>query len=161
MKINIYPDPVLRQKAKPLTKSEIKELKDFLPEFIHTMEEKDGVGLACPQVGKNIKLFVAKVHDQVYVFINPQILFKSWRKNIMEEGCLSIPDVYGLVKRPERVLITYLNEHGKRKILHADELLARVIQHEYDHLFGKLFIDLTYKITTGQEKLDKMLQGHE
>lgn len=158
MKIIIYPDLELRKKSQSIKKSDLAEINKFLPEFIEMMEKKDGVGLACPQIGKNIKLFVTKVNDQVQVFINPLIFWRSWSRNVMEEGCLSIPDVYGLVTRPVRVWLTYQNEHGQRKFLKTDALLARVIQHEYDHLFGRLFIDKVSEITQGQKNLNKLLE---
>ena len=104
--------------------------------------EADGVGLAAPQIGKSIRMFVAMADDDVKrVFINPQIIKTSEEVSDYEEGCLSIPQVYESITRPTRVTIQALNEKGRPFTLEADGLLARIIQHEYDHLDGILYID--------------------
>jgi peptide deformylase len=134
-------DEILRKKAEPV--GEITdEIRELAREMFVTMQEEDGVGLAAPQVGRSIRLFVVKADDGVErTFINPQIIQTSQELCGYEEGCLSIPKTYEEVLRPERITIQARNEKGRRITLEADGFLARVIQHEYDHLDGILFID--------------------
>lgn len=131
----------LRQKAVPV--AEINdEIRDLVREMFVTMEKEEGIGLAAPQVGRSIRLFVVKADDGVErTFINPQYIATSTETEGYEEGCLSIPKTYEEVIRPSKVTIQAKNEKGRRFTLEADGLLARVIQHEYDHLDGILFID--------------------
>ncbi len=131
----------LREKAVPV--GEITdEIRALATEMFATMEKADGVGLAAPQIGKSIRMFVLKADDGVKrVFINPQIIETSQETCSYEEGCLSIPKYYEDVIRPERITVQARNENGRRFTLEADGFLARVIQHEYDHLEGVLFID--------------------
>jgi len=105
------------------------------------MLESDGVGLAAPQIGKNIRLCVINAKEGPICLINPKITKKSWTKEWGEEGCLSIPNVFGQVKRHKKITCQYFNLSGKVLKLSAEGLLARVIQHEVDHLDGVLFID--------------------
>jgi len=131
----------LRQKSQPV-EAITDELRSLIREMFSTMEAEDGVGLAAPQIGQNIRVFVVKADDGVErAFINPQIIATSQETVEYEEGCLSIPKIYEEVTRPERVTVQALNERGRRVTLEADGFLARVIQHEYDHLDGVLFID--------------------
>ena len=141
--IQIYKlgEDVLRQKAQPVTEVNdgIRKLTD---DMFEVMVSADGVGLAGPQVGRLLRLFVVIADDGVRrVFINPQIIATSPEMSEYEEGCLSIPQVYETIKRPARVTVQALDETGRPFTLEADGLLARVIQHEYDHLDGVLFID--------------------
>ena len=134
-------EEILRQKAQPVEEvnDEIRQLAD---DMLETMIEANGVGLAGPQVGKSLRIFVAMADDDVKrVFINPQIIKTSEEVGDYEEGCLSIPQVYETITRPVRVTIQAQNEKGKLFTLDADGLLARIIQHEYDHLEGVLYID--------------------
>lgn len=134
-------EEILRQKAEPVAEvtDEIRKLAD---DMLETMIEANGVGLAGPQVGKNLRIFVAMADDDVKrVFINPQIIKASEEVEEYEEGCLSIPQVYESITRPSRVTVQALNEKGRPFTLDADGLLARIIQHEYDHLDGILYID--------------------
>ncbi len=132
---------VLRDHAVPV--EEINdEIRSLVEEMFDTMVKSDGIGLAAPQIGRSIRLFVVRADDGVKrVFINPQIIATSQEMCSYEEGCLSIPKYYDDVIRPERVTVQARNENGRRFTLEADGLLARVIQHEYDHLEGILFID--------------------
>ena len=100
-----------------------------------------GIGLAAPQVGRRERLAVIDVNDKAFVIINPEIIELDSKTAKAEEGCLSIPDVYGDVERPIRVRVRALDLEGKPFEVEADELLARCLQHEIDHLHGKLFID--------------------
>ena len=126
MRITKLGEEILRQKAEPVKPEEINdELRSFLNEMFEAMIEADGVGLAGPQAGISKRLFVVIADDDVRrVFINPQIISTSAEMVDFEEGCLSVPQVYESIST-----------------LEADGLLARVIQHEYDHLDGILFID--------------------
>ncbi|MDD6487616.1 MAG: peptide deformylase [Spirochaetales bacterium] len=134
-------DPVLRQKAEPVTEF-TDELRSFINEMFDTMIEAEGVGLAAPQVGKSSRFFVIIADDDVRrVFINPQIISTSAELVPFEEGCLSIPKVYEKIMRPEKVTVQAQDEFGKKFLLEADGLLARAIQHENDHLDGILYID--------------------
>ncbi len=134
-------EEILRKKAEPVAEvtDKIRKLAD---DMLETMIEANGVGLAGPQVGKNLRIFVAMADDDVKrVFINPQIIKTSEEVEEYEEGCLSIPQVYESITRPSRVTVQALNEKGRPFTLDADGLLARIIQHEYDHLDGILYID--------------------
>ena len=134
-------EEILRQKAEPVAEinDEIRKLAD---DMLETMIEADGVGLAGPQVGKALRIFVVMADDDVKrVFINPQISKTSEELCDYEEGCLRIPQVYESIHRPARVTVQAFNEKGKPFTLEAEGLLARVIQHEYDHLEGVLYID--------------------
>jgi peptide deformylase len=141
--IRIYElgEDILREKADPVAEvnDEIRRLTD---DMFEAMIAADGVGLAGPQVGRKLRLFVVSADDDVRrVFINPQIISTSEEMSDYEEGCLSLPQVWETISRPSKVTVQALNEKGKPFTLTADGLLARVIQHEYDHLDGVLFID--------------------
>ena len=134
-------EEVLRNKSVPV-ESVTDELRALINEMFDTMIEANGVGLAAPQIGKNIRLFVIIADDDIRrVFINPQIVKTSADLVDYEEGCLSIPQVYENIKRPSKVTVQALDENGKSFVLDADGLLARIIQHENDHLDGVVFID--------------------
>ena len=134
-------EEVLRKKAEPV--AEINdEIRALVEDMFETMIEKDGVGLAAPQIGKSLRLFVVIADDDVRrVFINPQIIKTSTEVGEYDEGCLSIPQVYETIVRPLGVTVQAYNEKGRPFTLEADGLLARIIQHEYDHLDGILYID--------------------
>ncbi len=118
------------------------EVRALVAEMFETMERGKGVGLAAVQVGELLRLFITKVPgDTGRVFINPDILETSIDLVSMEEGCLSIPGLYTDVERPKTVRIQAWNEKGRPFTLAAEDYLARVIQHELDHLNGILFID--------------------
>jgi peptide deformylase len=141
MKVVHLGEEILRQKAVPVESID-DEIRELAKEMFVTLKEEEGVGLAAPQIGKSIRMFVVKADDGVErVFINPQIVATSSEQVTYEEGCLSIPKLYEDVVRPERITIQARNENGRRFNLEADGFLARVIQHEYDHLEGILFID--------------------
>ena len=132
---------ILRKKAEPIAEVN-DEIRQLANDMLETMIEADGVGLAGPQVGKGLRIFVAMSDDDVKrVFINPQIIKTSEEVAAYEEGCLSIPQVYESITRPVRVTVQALNENGRPFTLDADGLLDRIIQHENDHLDGILYID--------------------
>ncbi len=137
------PNPKLRIGSAKIDIKKIKS-KDFISfcvDMKKTMKERDGVGLAAPQVGNNSRLIIVNSRDGIMCMINPEIKKKSLLKEWDEEGCLSVPNVFGKVKRHKNIKCIYLDKKGKRKNLSAKGLLARVIQHEIDHLDGILFID--------------------
>ena len=141
--IKIYKlgEDVLREKAEPVAEV-TDEIRKLIDDMFEAMIAHEGVGLAGPQVGKKLRIFIALADDNVRrVFINPQIVSTSQELSDNEEGCLSIPGVYETIRRPMRVTVQALNEKGKPFTLEADGLLARIIQHEVDHLNGILFID--------------------
>lgn len=144
-----YNDPILRSKTTPVPELN-EEVDELISDMIETMYHSDGIGLAAPQIGKSIRIFVMDpdpVLDDdeekpgTMVFINPQIIEKTGKKIPMDEGCLSIPEVTDKVFRPERVKVRYLDRNFKEKELEAQGWIARIIMHEYDHLEGILFID--------------------
>ena len=143
LKIYKLGEEVLRQKSVPIKDEEINdELRQLAVEMLETMDEANGVGLACPQIGKNIRMFVAEADDDVQrVFINPQIIATSDDSVPYEEGCLSVPQVYENIMRPSKVTVQAQDQNGKKFTLEAEGLLARIIQHEIDHLDGVIFID--------------------
>ena len=141
--------PVLRAKARPLDKSELKSpmLQAFIDSMVDTMHEYSGVGLAAPQVHESMRLFVAMLEPEgdgdgdATVFINPEIRVEG--DQIVEgwEGCLSIPEIRGRVPRAQHIVVTALDRHGKRFEIDLKDFPARVVQHETDHLDGVLFFD--------------------
>ena len=143
MKIYKLGEEVLRKKAEPVDPSEINDdMRALFGEMFETMLEADGVGLAAPQVGISKRFFVIMSDDNVRrVFVNPQIVATSNDLCDYEEGCLSLPGVSENIKRPSKVTVQALNEQGKPFTLEADGLLARIIQHENDHLDGIVYID--------------------
>lgn len=143
MRITKLGEDILRQVAEPVKSEEINdEFRAFINEMFDAMVSADGVGLAGPQAGISKRVFVVIADDDVRrVFINPQIISTSAELCDYEEGCLSVPGVYENIQRPSKVTVQAFNEKGKPFTLEADGLLARIIQHEYDHLDGYLFID--------------------
>ncbi len=145
MQLKIYKlgEEVLRKKAVAVEPSEITdEMRTLFEDMFETMRAADGVGLAAPQIGISKRFFVVMSDDDVKrVFINPQIIATSANMTDYEEGCLSLPGVSENIRRPEKVTVQALNEHGKPFTLEADGLLARIIQHENDHLDGIVYID--------------------
>lgn len=134
-------EDILRQKAQPVPEV-TDEIRQLAEDMFETMIEADGVGLACPQIGKSLRMFVLIADDDVRrVFINPTIIKTSEEVSDYDEGCLSIPQVYETITRPSKVTVQALNEKGRPFTLEADGFLARIIQHEYDHLDGVLYID--------------------
>lgn len=143
MKIYKLGEEVLRKKAVPVQPEEINDsLRETFNEMFETMLAADGVGLAAPQIGDSRRYFVIISDDEVRrVFINPQIVSTSNDLCDYEEGCLSLPGFNENIKRPSKVTVQALNENGKPFTLNAEGLLARIIQHEYDHLEGIVYID--------------------
>lgn len=143
LKIIKHPNKILRKKSINFDINEIgsKKIKELYLDMEKIMLEKDGVGLAAPQIGKNIRLCVINTKNGILKMFNPVIIKKSWAKEWGEEGCLSVPNVFGKVRRHKKITCRFYNEDKKNIKLSADNLVARVIQHEIDHLDGILFID--------------------
>ncbi|AIN94645.1 peptide deformylase [Treponema putidum] len=140
MKVLYLGVETLREVSKPVETID-ENIKKLVDEMFVTVKKENGIGLAAPQVGENIRLFIVFINEQKYIFINPEIIETSQEMCLMEEGCLSIPNVYDNVMRPSSVRVQFLDIEGKIKTIDASGLLARVIQHENDHLNGILFID--------------------
>ena len=157
LKINTNPNPTLRKKSTEidLKKINLSSLKRLAADMIETMHESDGVGLAAPQIGKNLRLVVINTVDGELTLINPKITKKSFVKELGEEGCLSVPGVYGEVRRHKNVTCNYVDLNNKKIKIEAKGMLARVIQHELDHLDGVLFIDLAKKLKVDKKKSAK------
>lgn len=137
-----YPDPKLHTVAKPVTVFDA-ALKRLIADMKETMYEAPGVGLAATQVDQHIRLIVidiSKEKNDLQVFINPKIIAESGTQDY-EEGCLSVPGIYEMVTRAETVTVEAQDENGKKFRLEADGLLSVCIQHEMDHLLGKVFVE--------------------
>lgn len=149
LEIKTAGDPVLKQISAPVEKID-KRFRKFLDDMYETMKSGEGVGIAAPQVGVSLRVCVIEVDDKNrYDMINPVIIEREGSV-VDNEGCLSCPNLFGDVERAEKVRVEFTNRFGKKKTLDADGLLARCIQHELDHLDGKLFIDIAKNITKGR-----------
>lgn len=143
--ILVYPAPELKRKSLPVEELG-EDLESFLDDMTETLRDADGVGLAAPQVGRNIRALVVDVplpesdEREFYELINPEIV-SSLGFQTGEEGCLSVPGFFADVRRKNHVRVSALNRKGKRFTIDADGMLSRVIQHEIDHLDGILFFD--------------------
>ncbi len=148
--VTVYGDPLLRKISKPIEKG-TEELEEIIENMWETMYQSDGVGLAAPQVGLSIRLFLVdassgadeepELKDFKKVFINPEIVERSGEEWIMNEGCLSLPEIREDIKRPDSVRIKYLDENFEPHDEVFTGFAGRIIQHEFDHLVGVLFID--------------------
>ena len=141
------PNPVLRRRADALVLSnwDRKELYELAEDMILTMKKAPGVGLAAPQIGKSIRFIVVERMPDPIVLINPEIIEHSFRKDTLEEGCLSVPGKYGLIKRYKTVKVKALTLEGTPVTIEAKGFLAEIFQHEIDHLNGTLYIDKALK----------------
>jgi peptide deformylase len=138
-----YPDPILRTPADPVAAVD-DALRELARDMIETMIDARGIGLAGPQVGRGLRLIVVSPTgepEDATVHFNPRILEASKEEVEMEEGCLSLPELRGIVRRPEAVVVEFTNLDGEIEVIEADDLPARIFQHEIDHLDGKLFIE--------------------
>ncbi len=140
LNIRVIGDPILRDRAREVEEFH-EDLRKTLAQMERLMVEADGVGLAAPQVGIPRRFFVARFDDTCYYLINPSISAHEG-KVVDEEGCLSLPGEYCLVERWEWIRLEALNEWGEELVLEVDGLLARIFQHELDHLDGRLIIDM-------------------
>lgn len=165
-----YDDEVLTKKAEPVEQL-TDDISSLIEDMFETMYNSDGVGLAAPQVGRLLRIFVADADpmakeedDPLYgpiAMINPKITFTSKEEVAMEEGCLSIPGVNAMVSRPEAIEVTYRDKNFDQQTLEVGGWMARVIQHETDHLDGVLFLDhlSTFKRKLLSGKLKEIAEG--
>lgn len=138
-----YPDARLHTVAKPVAAVDAR-IKQLVADMFETMYDSNGIGLAATQVNVHERVIVIDVsegRDQPMVFINPEIVWASAEKKVNEEGCLSVPGIYDGVERHERVHVRALDTDGKERVVECDGLLAVCIQHEMDHLLGKVFVE--------------------
>lgn len=161
LKVLRYPNPILKKKAKTVKKIDL-HIRALIDDMEETMRATHGIGLAAPQVGESIRVIIANIGEGVHVIINPKIVKKEGDQEFME-GCLSVPGVNGPVKRPLKVKVQGLDRNGSKIELEAEGLLAVVLQHEVDHLDGKVFIDripdpsLIKHIPPGEEKKEELI----
>ena len=168
-KIVTLPDPVLRRKAREIKKFD-KDLHILIDDMVETMRDAPGVGLAAPQIGLSERLLVVEYYEhepeedeeeneeapkKVWAIINPEIVKASQEMIMGVEGCLSLPGLVGEVERHEEVLVKGLNRHGKPMKVKAKGWLARIFQHEIDHLNGILFPDLATRVWQPQEEIEE------
>jgi peptide deformylase len=149
-----YPNQILRRPTEPVIFPLSKEIKKLTQDMIDTVLQADGIGLAAPQVGESVKLVVVNLEKSgvpLVALYNPKIVKKSFVKTEIEEGCLSVPEVFGMVKRPKKVTIEAQTAEGKTVQFTDDGWIARVTQHEIDHINGRLIIDVIKKYTQGRE----------
>lgn len=144
------PDPVLRQNSAPVERVD-SDLETLIADMLETMYDAPGIGLAAIQIGVPRRLLVIDIAGKdepkkPQVFINPEILATGDGVSVYEEGCLSIPDYYAEVQRPDTVTVRHLDEKGEERTVEATGLLATCLQHEIDHLNGVLFIDHISKL---------------
>jgi len=137
--IHVLGSPILRQETKPVVQM-TDELRRLADDMFETMYVAKGIGLAAPQVGRVERLAVIDIENNPIVIVNPEIILTEGSAK-GEEGCLSIPEVFGDVERATRITMRALDRDGKLFELEATDLLARCLQHEIDHLHGKLFLD--------------------
>jgi len=165
-KIVTLPEPVLRRKAHAVTKYD-KDLHTLIDDMVETMRDAPGVGLAAPQIGLSERLIVVEYYEReedeeiedapkkLFAVINPEIVKASEEKVMGVEGCLSIPGLVGEVDRHAEVLVKGMNRHGKPMKIKAKGWLARIFQHEIDHLNGVLFTDLATRVWRPQEEVEQ------
>jgi len=156
-KIIKYPEIILRKTAKIVTSFD-RELKETSKEMHNIMQKLGGIGLAGPQINFNKRIvIIGDLNNKDYsVYINPEITYFSNNKEISEEGCLSLPNIFGLVKRSKKIHLKYRDLGGNKIKEKLKGLKSVVIQHEIDHLNGILFIDRVEEITKGKEKLKEL-----
>ncbi|BBB69672.1 peptide deformylase [Undibacterium sp. YM2] len=158
-----YPDARLHKVAKPVTQFD-ERLKTLVADMAATMYDAPGVGLAASQVDVHEQLVVIDVsetNDQLQVFINPEILWESEERKVYDEGCLSVPGIYDGVERPAEVKVRALDADGKSFEIHATDLLAVCIQHEMDHLKGKVFVEYLSPLKRNRIKTKMLKEERE
>jgi peptide deformylase len=155
-----YPDPRLHKVAKAVLSVDAR-IKTLIADMLATMYQAHGIGLAATQVDVHERLIVIDVseeRDQPLVVINPEIIWTSTEKHINEEGCLSVPGIYDGVERFDAVHVRALDEDGRSRVIEAEGMLAVCIQHEMDHLIGKVFVEYLSPLKRNRIKT-KMLKA--
>jgi peptide deformylase len=160
LSILCYPDPRLHTVAKPV-KAVDSRIKTLVADMVETMYDANGIGLAATQVDVHERLVVIDVSEernQPLVLINPEILWASPEKQVNEEGCLSVPGIYDGVERSSAVKVQALDAEGHSRVIEAEGMLAVCIQHEMDHLLGKVFVEYLSPLKRNRIKT-KMLKA--
>ena len=155
-----YPDPRLHTVAKPVHAVDAR-IQALIADMLQTMYEAKGIGLAATQINVHERLIVIDVseeRDQPLVLINPQIIWTSAETHLNEEGCLSVPGIYDGVDRFDAVKVSALDGHGHQRMIEAEDLLAVCVQHEMDHLMGKVFVEYLSPLKRNRIK-KKMLKA--
>ncbi|ALV20941.1 MAG: peptide deformylase [Carnobacterium sp.] len=136
-----YPEPILTKAAREVVEI-TDEILQLMDDMYETMVASDGIGIAAPQVNRSLRIALVEVDEETGLFemINPEIITASG-KNVDVEGCLSFPEIYGTVERADNIVIRYFDREGEAYEVEAEDYLARVFQHELEHLDGKLFTD--------------------
>lgn len=134
-------NPELKKKSEAVTDFKDPELQKFIQQMIKTLHSNNGAGLAAIQVGIPLRIFIAELDYNLLVAINPKLKNISKDRVSMEEGCLSFPGIFKQIERSKKITLQYFDENGEKKKIKAKGLLARIIQHEYDHLEGILFTE--------------------
>jgi peptide deformylase len=155
-----YPDPKLHTVAKPVSTVDVR-VQTLIVDMLETMYEAKGIGLAATQINVHERLIVVDVseeRDAPLVLINPQLVWSSAETHLNEEGCLSVPGIYDGVERFDAVTVTALDGQGQSRLIEAEGLLAVCIQHEMDHLLGKVFVEYLSPLKRNRIK-KKMLKS--
>lgn len=155
-----YPDPRLRRRAEPVAQVDA-QIRAVVDDMVDTMYQAPGIGLAAPQIDVLKRIIVidtSETKDDLHVFINPEIVSRDGEQTL-EEGCLSVPGIYDNVTRAQRITVRALDREGQPFELEASGLLATCVQHEVDHLEGKLFVDYLSRLK--QQRIRKKLQKQE
>jgi len=140
-KIILYPNKILRKKSEEVGEEIDEEIRNLAREMVEIMVKEDGIGLAAPQVGILKRIIVVMMEKGPETFVNPRIIVKSKETEIMEEGCLCLPGVFLKIKRAKMIEVEALNLQGEKVRMKTEGLVARIFQHEADHLDGILFVD--------------------
>jgi peptide deformylase len=153
-----YPSKILRRKTRKVIFPLPTNIKKLIRDMASTVKKADGIGLAAPQVGQDLAIIVIDLETMgipPFVLINPEVTQFSRTKTDLEEGCLSIPGVFGIVTRPDKIVFKGYNIDGQEISAQADGMLAKVLQHEIDHTNGILILDKIKKYTQGKELIKK------
>ncbi len=155
-----YPDPRLRRRAEAITEVDA-QIRTLVDDMAETMYQAPGIGLAAPQINVSKRIIVidtSETKDNLHVFVNPEIVSREGEQTL-EEGCLSVPGIYDNVTRAQRITVRALDREGQPFELEANGLLATCVQHELDHLEGKLFVDYLSRLK--QQRIRKKLEKQE
>jgi len=137
------PNQILRKKSQKIVDFNSYETKKLIQDLKDTLVAcKEGLGLAAPQIGINLRIFALNIKNEILIFINPEITHFSTKESLEEEGCLSVPGVAGKINRANKVVMKYYDENCKKHKIKAKGIIAQAFQHEIDHLNGILYIDI-------------------
>lgn len=162
LKLLHYPDERLRTVARPVQQVDDR-VRAFVRDMADTMYAAPGIGLAATQVNIHERVILVDISENqsdLKVLINPEIVASGSERKVFQEGCLSVPGIFDDIERPDRIVVRALNEHGQQLEFEADGLLSVCIQHEIDHLDGKVFVDYLSRLKQGRIKT-KMIKARE